>query len=170
MSEAVTLTVMTPSEPALATGGADFASQSSPRDSEDRDELSSGEESAAAAALLGLGSAWPSSPDDEGAEDYPEGGSGFAYDAAADLWDATHAAAGHRMLYDSPGEAYSPKTFRGSLDYDTPGNPSPKRMRAPKDGARPFYFARALGPSARAARSLARRPAHLSRASWDLGH
>ena len=132
MSEALTLTVTTPSEPALATGGADFASSSSPRDSEDRDELSSGEESAAAAALLGLGSAWPSSPDDEGGDD-DQGGSGFGYDAAVDLWDATNAAAGYRV-YDSPGDAYSPKTFRGSLDYDTPGNPSPKRMRAPKDG------------------------------------
>lgn len=134
MAEALNLTVVTPSEPGLPTGGGDLSSQSSlSLDSGDGDELSSGEEQSAAAALLGLGFLLPSSPDDDDDGRDDRDGPGISYDAAADLWEATNAAV-HRMRFDSPGDPYSPKTFRHSIDYDTPGNPSPKRMRAPKDG------------------------------------
>ena len=125
------LVVETPAEPApFATGDGERTDpSSSPREAVSED-LSSGEEQSAAAALLGLHTAWPSSPDDEsrddGSEEHnPEG-------VAADLWDAAQTVC---HPYDSPfGEPYSPKNFRHHLDYDTPGYPSPKRMRAPKDG------------------------------------
>lgn len=135
MAEVLTLTVDTPAEDdtPLATGAGGSPAQSSPRDSEE--VMSSGEEQSAAAALLGLHAAWPSSPDDEGADDDTQEATCYPYDAGADHWDTS--AAAHRMMYDS-GERddYSPKNLRTVLDYDTPGNPSPKRMRAPKDGAR----------------------------------
>lgn len=127
----VGLVVETTAEPApFATGDGERTDpSSSPREAVSED-LSSGEEQSAAAALLGLHTAWPSSPDDEsrddGSEEHnPEG-------VAADLWDAAQTVC---HPYDSPfGEPYSPKNFRHHLDYDTPGYPSPKRMRAPKDG------------------------------------
>lgn len=135
MAESPSLSVVTSPEPApLATGGV-WPSESSPRDDEDREDLSSGEEQSAAAALLGLHAAWPSSPDDESRDDDSQDHPAVGFDAATSLWGATSAAAGHQM-YDS-GEPYSPKNFRHHLDYDTPGYPSPKRMRAPKDGAPP---------------------------------
>ena len=101
---------------------------------------SSGEEQSAAAALLGLHAAWPSSPEEEEDAVANDGLTPLGYD----LWDAAAAAAGHRMFYDSPSalsslEPYSPKNYRqhNLVDYDTPGHPSPKRMRAPKDGKPP---------------------------------
>jgi len=133
MAERESLVVQAPpDDPPLATGG-----KASPVDSPRDEDLceSSGEEQSAAAALLGLHSAWPSSPDDESrdgdSQDHPD----LGFDAAADLWDAAAAAAaGH----DDSVEPYSPKNLRFHLDYDTPpGYPSPKRMRAPKDGAPP---------------------------------
>ena len=137
MAEASGLVVATPQESDVPTGIGGSPTQSSPRDLSDRDELDSGEEQSAAAALLGLHSAWPSSPDDESRDDDSQGLTGVGYDAASDLWDATNAAAGRHFLYDlHDNEPYSPKMFRHHpIDYDTPGHPSPKRMRAPKDGA-----------------------------------
>jgi len=133
MTDVDYLPEVSPQEPPPLPTGEGDSPDDSPRE-EDAEELSSGEEQSAAAALLGLHSAWPSSPDDESRDDDSSEHHGLG-DAAADLWDA--AAAGH--TYDPPPlEPYSPKThLRFNLDYDTPGFPSPKRMRAPKDGAPP---------------------------------
>ena len=67
MAERESLVVQAPpDDPPLATGG-----KASPVDSPRDEDLceSSGEEQSAAAALLGLHSAWPSSPDDESRDD-----------------------------------------------------------------------------------------------------
>jgi hypothetical protein len=135
--------VVTPAtEPEPLATGAASPEAASPGREEDGCEASdsSGEEQSAAAALLGLHAAWPSSPDEEEDAARDDGLTPLGYD----LWDAAAAAAGHRMFYDSPTalsslEPYSPKNYRqhNLVDYDTPGHPSPKRMRAPKDGAPP---------------------------------
>lgn len=67
------LVVETPAEPApFATGDGERTDpSSSPREAVSED-LSSGEEQSAAAALLGLHTAWPSSPDDESRDDGSE--------------------------------------------------------------------------------------------------
>ena len=132
--------VVTPAtEPEPLATGAASPEAASPGREEDGCEASdsSGEEQSAAAALLGLHAAWPSSPDEEEDAARDDGLTPLGYD----LWDAAAAAAGHRMFYDSPTalsslEPYSPKNYRqhNLVDYDTPGHPSPKRMRAPKDG------------------------------------
>ena len=64
------LKVVAPADLApFATGGGSPA-ESSPRDdSTDSADINSAYEQSAAAALLGLHSAWPSSPDDEAASD-----------------------------------------------------------------------------------------------------
>lgn len=87
------------------------------------------------AALLGLHSAWPSSPVEEHGSEEQEQGYGYGADDSLHSWDAPHASErrGFSYLEDSP---YSPRLARG-MGYDTPDYPSPKRMRAPKDGAPP---------------------------------
>ena len=67
------LVVETTAEPApFATGDGERTDpSSSPREAVSED-LSSGEEQSAAAALLGLHTAWPSSPDDESRDDGSE--------------------------------------------------------------------------------------------------
>lgn len=93
------------------------------------------EAESAAAALLGLHSAWPSSPEDEGSRDDDSCPTATGTDDTADnLFDAATLPLrfqGSRM----DDQPYSPRLWKGMGDYDTPGYPSPKRMRAPKDGA-----------------------------------
>jgi len=134
MAQALSLSVAKPPDLMIATGGeespADFSADGS-HDLSPRDVCSEYEQSAAA-ALLGLHSAWPSSPDEEGRDDdAPPVG----LEAAERLWDC--AAAGLTPGYGSPSEFSPTMGFRRHFDYDTPGYPSPKRMRAPKDGAPP---------------------------------
>ena len=98
--------------------------------------VSSMYEQNAVAALLGLHSAWPStnsshdedSRDDEATATGAEGSSGSRWGERVSSWPMLSG-----MGDVSPGDA-SPKAFR-PIDYETPGPPSPKRMRAPKDGA-----------------------------------
>lgn len=142
MAEVMDLSAATPPDLALvATGGGEGSPMtSSPgRDTEEGSSeehpvggVSSEYEQSAAAALLGLHAAWPSSPDDDARDDeHPS--SLIGAEAAEHLWECAAAAAAGTFA-SSPD---SPKTFRQHFDYDTPGHPSPKRMRAPKDGAPP---------------------------------
>ena len=112
-------------------------SRGSEEDEEATQSASSPYEQSAIAALLGLQSASPSSPDDD-AVCRP-----FGADTADRLWEhstaAAAAAGGNSPFgYRTPEGEYSPNCVRyRPNDYDTPGYPSPKRMRAPKDGAPP---------------------------------
>ena len=134
----VPLAVATP--PDLATVSSSDPSETEPSPSgsapDDADEPSGGgpTEASAVAALLGLHSAWPSSPVEEQGSEEQDQGYGYGADDSLHSWDAPHASErrGFSYLEDSP---YSPRLARG-MGYDTPDYPSPKRMRAPKDGAR----------------------------------
>jgi len=143
MAEVMDLSVATPPDLALIAigGGEGSPMTSSPgRDTEEGSSeehpvggVSSEYEQSAAAALLGLQAAWPSSPDDDARDDeHPS--SLIGAEAAEHLWECAAAAAAAGRFASSPD---SPKSFRQHFDYDTPGHPSPKRMRAPKDGAPP---------------------------------
>jgi len=133
----VPLSVATPPDLATASSSDPSEAEPSPCDS-NGDEPSGGANSAyeqsAVAALLGL-AAWPSSPDDESRDDEQQQASAFG-DAAEHLWECAAADRG-TQAYHSSDELYSPKFRNHLVDYDTPGYPSPKRMRAPKDGAPP---------------------------------
>ena len=133
----VPLSVATPPDLATASSSDPSEAEPSPCDS-NGDEPSGGANSAyeqsAVAALLGL-AAWPSSPDDESRDDEQQQASAFG-DAAEHLWECAAADRG-TQAYHSSDELYSPKFRNHLVDYDTPGYPSPKRMRAPKDGAKP---------------------------------
>jgi len=124
----------TSSFPEVATGGTMDA-----RHEEDSPQsaVSSEYEQNAVAALLGLHAACveASSPDDESREEdelpptvADAGGRWGDYDAKR--WPHLGG-----QGYSSPSDS-SPKPFR-LLDYDTPGQGSPKRQRHPKDGAPP---------------------------------
>lgn len=143
MTQLVPLSVATPPDVAMVSeSGESPTALSSPRcDTEDKESseematgVSSEYEQSAAAALLGLHTAMPSSPDDDGGdEDQPQINL-FGAEAAGHLWDCAAAAAAAGQDAYSPD---SPKAFRRNFGYDTPGYPSPKRMRTPKDGAPP---------------------------------
>lgn len=128
-----------PDVPLYAAGAPDEPDNDpspSPSDEEARcDADLPGIEQSAVAALLGLHAAVPSCSDEDPPSD--EGQTPVTVtDAAEHLWDSVPAN-GSMEGYRSPAEYGSPKVFRHQFEYDTPGYPSPKRMRAPKDGAPP---------------------------------
>lgn len=134
MATILPLSVATPPDLATASSSNPSEAEPSPSALED-DEPSGGANSAyeqsAAAALLGLHAAWPSSADDEPRDEPSTFG-----DAAEHIWESAPADHRPHRLFNSD-EPYSPKFRHNLVDYDTPGYPSPKRMRAPKDGAPP---------------------------------
>jgi hypothetical protein len=106
-------------------------------DSSPQSTVESAYEQNAVAALLGLHTACVevSSPDEDSREEDDAaptgadlGGMGRWGDHDAKRWPHLSG-----VGYSSPSDG-SPKTFR-PLDYDTPGQSSPKRQRNPKDGA-----------------------------------
>eukprot|EP00900_Chrysochromulina_parva_P000631 jgi/Chrpa1/10569/Chrysochromulina_OHIO_Genome00017503-RA len=108
-------------------------------DSSPQSAVESAYEQNAVAALLGLHTACVevSSPDEDSREEDDAaptgadlGGMGRWGDHDAKRWPHLSG-----VGYSSPSDG-SPKTFR-PLDYDTPGQSSPKRQRNPKDGAPP---------------------------------
>ena len=144
---ASTLEVETPPDLSEeATGGAELAGSprealSSRSESADEKETSghtaTAYEQSAVAALLGLGAAWPPSPDEDSSGESPT----FSTTSPHGIrpWDLGPGERGYGSnTEDSPTTAYnSPRSWRPSMGYDTPMHPSPKRARAPKDGAPP---------------------------------
>ena len=120
-------------------------------DSSPQSSVESAYEQNAVAALLGLHTACVevSSPDEDSREEDDAaptgadlGGMGRWGDHDAKRWPHLSG-----VGYSSPSDG-SPKTFR-PLDYDTPGQSSPKRQRNPKDGARPPSPSRAIPTGSR---------------------
>lgn len=120
-------------------------------DSSPQSAVESAYEQNAVAALLGLHTACVevSSPDEDSREEDDAaptgadlGGMGRWGDHDAKRWPHLSG-----VGYSSPSDG-SPKTFR-PLDYDTPGQSSPKRQRNPKDGARPPSPSRAIPTGSR---------------------
>ena len=120
-------------------------------DSSPQSTVESAYEQNAVAALLGLHTACVevSSPDEDSREEDDAaptgadlGGMGRWGDHDAKRWPHLSG-----VGYSSPSDG-SPKTFR-PLDYDTPGQSSPKRQRNPKDGARPPSPSRAIPTGSR---------------------
>ena len=145
----VTVSSSDPSETEVSPSG------SNPGD-DAGDEPSGGRgptEDSAVAALLGLRSAWPSSPVEEHGSDGYDHSSGYGADEAQAMWEGQRTSDRRAYGFREDGP-YSPRLLRGAMGYDTPDYPSPKRMRAPKDGESACHYPPSSLPAAPCANFL----------------